>query len=409
MSTTPPPAGGDRKPLKVMLFDHTAQLGGGEIALLEMVGHFDRTRVTPIVVVASEGPLPDRMRKIAETHVLPLDPDVVQARKDDLGSGPSALFKQGAKSIAYTFRLSRFMRENRIDLVHTNSLKADILGGVAAKLARRPLIWHLRDRIEDDYLPRSVVRIFRVLARILPDFIIGNSKATLATLHLHGRVPVEDVASGVDLATFGPVGQAEAQDEAAPGATVDIGIIGRLCEWKGQHIFLRAAAAIAKDFPKARFKVIGAPLFGEESYAEEMRRLAQSLGIDNIVDFMGFRTDVRQLIGRLDLVVHASTTGEPLGQVILQGMAAGKPVIATNGGGVPEIMVDGVTGILVPMGDTVAMAAAMRTILASADTGRAMGRHGRRHVELGYTIGTTTRRIESIYAGVMRKTYASPD
>lgn len=398
MSTNLPPAGGDLRPLRVMLFDHTAQLGGGEIALLEMVGHFDRTRITPIVVIASEGPLPDRMRKIAETHVLALDADVVQARKDDLGSGPSALFKQIAKSIAYIFTLSRFMRENRIDLVHTNSLKSDILGGVAAKLARRPLIWHIRDRIEDDYLPRPVVRVFRVLARLLPDFIIGNSKATLATLHLRGRVPVEDVASGVDLATFGPIDQ----DEATPRETFDIGIIGRLCEWKGQHIFLRAAAAIAREFPQARFKVIGAPLFGEESYAEELRRLAQSLGIEALVDFMGFRTDVRQLIGRLDLVVHASTTGEPLGQVILQGMAAARPVIATNGGGVPEIMVDGVTGILVPMGDADAMAAAMRTVLSSSDTGRAMGRHGRRHVELGYTIGTTTRKIEAIYARVMR-------
>jgi glycosyltransferase involved in cell wall biosynthesis len=105
-------------------------------------------------------------------------------------------------------------------------------------------------------------------------------------------------------------------------------------------------------------------------------------------------------------VVHASTTGEPLGQVILQGMAAGKPVIATNGGGVPEIMVDGVTGILVPMGDAQSMAAAMRTILTSADVGKTMGIEGRRHVELGYTIETTTRKIEAIYAEVMRNRFA---
>jgi len=398
MATKQPPAGEHTGPIRVMLFDHTAQLGGGEIALLEMVGHFDRAKVTPIVVIASQGLLPERMRSIAETHVLELDADVVQARKDDLGSGISTVLKQAAKSIAYTFRLARFMREHRIDIVHTNSLKADILGGIAAKLARRPLIWHLRDRIEDDYLPHSVVRVFRLLARALPDFIIGNSKATLQTLHLNGQVPVESIASGVDLSTFAPIATAAVTEKE----TVDIGIIGRLCEWKGQHIFLRAAATIAPGFPKARFKIIGAPLFGEESYAEELRALAASLGVADLVEFMGFRSDVRQLIGQLDLVVHASTTGEPLGQVILQGMAAGKPVIATNGGGVPEIMVDGVTGILVPMGDVAEMAAAMRAILTSGDMGREMGQAGRRHVEAGYTIESTTRKIEAIYLRLMR-------
>jgi glycosyltransferase involved in cell wall biosynthesis len=399
MATTLPPSGENTRPFRVLLFDHTAQLGGGEIALLDMVGHFDRTRVSPIVVIASEGLLPQRMRPIAETYVLELDADVVQARKDDLGSGISTVLKQAAKSLAYIFRLARFMREHHIDIVHTNSLKADILGGIAAKLARRPLIWHLRDRIEDDYLPRPVVRIFRLLARVLPDFIIGNSRATLETLHLNGRVPVESIASGVDLGTFAPISSAVAKDSE----TVDIGIIGRLCEWKGQHIFLRAAAAIAPEFPTARFKIIGAPLFGEETYAEELRALAASLALADVVEFMGFRSDVRQLIGELDLVVHASTTGEPLGQVILQGMAAGKPVIATNGGGVPEIMLDGVTGILVSMGDAEEMAAAMRKILASSDLGRGMGESGRRHVEAGYTIQSTTQKIEAIYLRLLRE------
>ena len=399
MVTDHSPAKGEKKPLRVMLFDHTAQLGGGEIALIEMVTAFDRAKVTPIVVVASEGPLPERMRQIAETHVLPLDADVVQARKDDLGSGISAVLKQVSKSLAYIVRLARFIRNNHIDLVHTNSLKADILGGLAAKLARRPLIWHLRDRIEDDYLPRPVVHTFRALAEILPDFIIGNSKATLDTLQLTDNVPTEAVASGVDLSTF----VIDTSSHAVSKDTMDVGIIGRLCEWKGQHIFLRAAAQITREFPQARFKIIGAPLFGEEEYAESLRTLSNSLRLNDVVDFMGFRSDVRQLIQKLDLVVHASTTGEPLGQVILQGMAAGKPVIATNGGGVPEIMIDGVTGILVPMGDVDAMAAAMRRILSSSKIAHDMGEHGRRHVEIRYTIQATTQNVETIYVKAMRR------
>jgi glycosyltransferase involved in cell wall biosynthesis len=374
-----------------MLFDHTAKLGGGEIALLELVRNFDRKLVTPIVVLAAHGPLAESLQSIAETHIVPLGGEILEARKDELGSGSLTRLKQIAGSLAYVFRLAGFIRAHRIDLVHTNSLKADILGGLAAKLSRRPLIWHVRDRIADDYLPRPVVRIFRRLCRILPDFIIGNSNATLDTLHLDGRVPSQAVVSGVDMNAFPD------RDTETCDGEIRIGIIGRLCEWKGQHIFLQAAAALAPEFPRARFEIIGAPLFGEEAYETELRRQCTSLGLDEVVDFLGFRRDIGHLIQQLNVVVHASITGEPLGQVILQGMAAGKPVVATNGGGVPEIMVHGKTGYLVPMGEVAPMADAIRDILQSSDLGKGLGRNGRQHVFEWFTIGRSVNAIETIY------------
>src|SRR4051812_26231978 len=98
----------------------------------------------------------------------------------------------------------------------------------------------------------------------------------------------------------------------------------------------RAAAEVLKKFPRARFKVVGAALFAELEYEREVRGLPSELGIADAVEFTGFRDDVRELIADLDLLVHASTSGEPFGQVIVQGMAAAKPIVATNGGGVPE-------------------------------------------------------------------------
>ena len=119
-----------------------------------------------------------------------------------------------------------------------------------------------------------------------------------------------------------------------------------------------------RRFPKARFVIIGAALFGEDGYEREIRQLSAQLGLEEVVEFAGFRPDVQCAIAELDLVVHASTTGEPFGQVIIEGMAAGKPVVATNGGGVPEIVEDGQTGILVPMGDAPALAEAICRVLA---------------------------------------------
>jgi len=177
-----------------------------------------------------------------------------------------------------------------------------------------------------------------------------------------------------------------------------IGLIGRISPWKGQHVFIQAAAQVTRRFPGAKFLIIGAALFGEDEYEREVRQLARQLGLENVVQFTGFCTDVKQAISELDLVVHASTKGEPFGQVIVEGMAAGKPVVATNGGGVPEIVQDGMTGILVPMGDVPAMAEAICRICADPVSARIMGSNGKKRIAEHFTIEQTARKVESVYA-----------
>jgi glycosyltransferase involved in cell wall biosynthesis len=149
--------------------------------------------------------------------------------------------------------------------------------------------------------------------------------------------------------------------------------------------------------------VIGAALFKEQQYEAEMHELAKELGIAHAVEFTGFRNDVPHLMGKLGILVHASTTGEPFGQVIVQGMAAGKPVVATNGGGVPEIVVHGTTGLLVPMGDVSAMAAAICTLLEAPAMAAEMGYAGRQRVLDHFTIERTARKIEAVYADTLAR------
>jgi len=123
------PSGSDRhSPMRVLLFDHTAQLGGGEIALLDLIRFFDRSRVTPIVVLGSDGPLADRLRGLVDLHILEIAPDVLHTRKDTLGSGSVVRLKTAFQICAYVLRLADFIEAYNIELIHTNSLKADILG-----------------------------------------------------------------------------------------------------------------------------------------------------------------------------------------------------------------------------------------------------------------------------------------
>ncbi len=391
---------------RVLFFDHTAALGGGEIALVNLVRCLNLAKIKPIVVLASPGPLVGRLSAIADTHVLPLSPRVATHRKEKLGV--ATLFRVGdaLRVLLYIGRLARFIRANKIDVVHTNSLKADIIGGAAARLARRPVIWHVRDRIEDDYLPTRVVRAFRWLARVVPNYVVANSAATLGTLRLGKRVRGTSIPSGIevkgrtvvvpdgtDLATL-----AETRDSRS---LCRVGLVGRISPWKGQHIFIQAAALVNQRFPHARFFIIGAALFGEDQYEQEVRQLPRQLGIQDSVEFSGFRDDIGRAIAELDLLVHASTIGEPFGQVIIEGMAAGKPVVATNGGGVPEIVEDGRTGILVPMADVEAMASAISQVLSDPVSAKAMGIRARQSVADHFTIEQTARRVEAVYAELL--------
>jgi len=147
--SSPPPA-------KIAILDHTAALGGGEIALLNFVRLLDRSRYEPVVVLFSDGPLRDRLAAAGIRSILvPLSAKVVNARKDTLGARTLVKIPQLISALGFSVRLIEYLRSEGFALVHTNSLKSDLLGGIAAKIARIPVIWHVRDRIEADYLPAS--------------------------------------------------------------------------------------------------------------------------------------------------------------------------------------------------------------------------------------------------------------
>jgi glycosyltransferase involved in cell wall biosynthesis len=381
---------------RVLFVNHTASLGGGEIALLNLVQELDRRRYMPTVLLFQEGPLAERLRESdIETYVRPLAAGVVNARKDGLGIGSLARGSDLMAAAAFAWRLAAFIKERDIQLVHTNSLKADLIGGLAGRLAGVPVVWHVRDRIAADYLPARVATVFRFLCRVVPNQVIAISEAVRQTVGRRARV-IYDGTYCAPLIPQPPIGPSDPQSETW------CGLVGRITPWKGQDVFLRAAAEVRRRIPKARFQIIGAALFDEKEFERKVHALAEELALGEAVEFTGFRNDVPDLIAKLDILVHASVTGEPFGQVVIEGMAAAKPVIATNGGGIPEIVVDGVTGILVPMGDHAAMANAMRKLLADPSLAEEMGHAGRKRVEEHFTIQHTARQVEALYDQLLR-------
>ena len=395
-------------PIRVLFFDHTAELGGGEIALADLIRQLDRARVEPIVVLGSKGPLEERIRDFATVHVMPIDSAVVGARKDALGLATIFQLAAARAAIRYVFRLRLLLKEQDTEVLHTNSLKAFVLGAIAGRLQGVKVIWHVRDRIADDYLPHRVVWMMRHLAKILPHFVIANSRATLETVQLKDKPPAMVIGSGVDLSKFLPSGAAATSpDEPNTARSKIVGLVGRICPWKGQHIFIEAAALVHARYPNVRFQIIGAALFREHDYDLELRRTVEEQRLERVVEFMGFQSDVARAISGLDILVHASTVGEPFGQVIVQGMACELPVIATNGGGVPEIVQDGVTGLLVPMGDAPAMADAICRLLEDGSSARNMGVLGRKRAVEHFTFERSTQKLMDVCERVIGRASAS--
>jgi glycosyltransferase involved in cell wall biosynthesis len=340
--------------LKVVYVDHVAQMSGGEIALLRLLPHLDR--VNPHVVLAQDGPLVEQLHLAGiSVEVLPLAPRARELRKADV-----RLDRLDAGALAatalYTLRLAHRLRRLAPDLVHTNSLKAGVYGSVAARLAGIPVVWHVRDRIADDYLPATAITLVRRMSRHLATAVVANSKATMATLEAAVDPTVVYSVVPEVMNRVAPVGR------RADGGPMTYGIVGRLAPWKGQHLFLRA---FARAFPAGpeRAVVVGGSLFGEDAYVREQAELAEALGIAGRVEFRGFCADVWDELSRLDVLVHASTIPEPFGQVILEGMAAGVPVIAAGAGGPAEILDHNRTGILYTPNDVAALAGCMRSLL----------------------------------------------
>ena len=385
-------------PQRILFVDHIAVLGGGELALLALIQALDRNRFEPVVLLFSEGPLAAELRPIAETHVLPMPQELLDARRESL-AGSRLPWRKGVALLQFFRQLSSTVDRLRPHLVHTNSLKADLLAGLVARFAGLPLVWHMRDRIDEDYLPAMAVRLVRAACRILPSALIANSRATLASLRLSEGRPAVVISSGIDLRPFVQAGEhAESlSDATAAQHEIAVGLIGRICPWKGQETFLRAAALLADHQPAVRFYVVGAPLFGEVEFEQSLHALTRDLGIAHRVMFTGFERNIPGRIARLHLVVHASTIPEPFGQVIVQGMAARRPVIASQGGGPSEIITDGATGWLVPRGDPGALAAAVDRVLANPAHAETVARAGQIEVLDRYGSNKTTPFVENLY------------
>lgn len=378
---------------RVLFVDHAGVLGGAELSLLDII---DAWRDRCAVTLLADGPFREELdrRRIA-TAVDPLGA-LGHVRKATVMPGPGAVLD--------LLRIGRRIRERArgFDVVYANSQKAFVAGAVASFGGRARLVWHLRDILGPPHFSALNSRVATWLANRRAALVIANSHATRsAFIAAGGRASlVRVVHNGIDPEPFDRVGDAEVAAVrtalGASGRDPVIAHVGRFHPWKGQDVLLRALQQVSGS----RVWLVGAPLFGEEDYERSLRRMAAELGVADRVSFTGFRADVPAVLRAADIVVHSSVYPEPFGRVVVEGMLAGKPVVAANAGGVAEVASDGETALLVPPGNVDALARAIARLVTDPNLRAQLGARGRAHARANFSRQAMVRGVADAIASM---------
>jgi glycosyltransferase involved in cell wall biosynthesis len=381
------------KTVRILYIDHTSELGGAERSLLDLLGRLDRERIEPILVTSPAGPLVERARALGiEVVLLDLDETALTLSREEWSTNRLSFLWKARGFSREVWRLAGLIRARDIDVVHTNTLKAHVLGSLVAWLSRRPIVWHMRDLPSKRGDARNLLdRLFK----IVKPGIIAISQAVADDLSPPFAARTRVVYNGIDLDAFDARKLAVSDLPPAEAGTL-IGTISHLIPWKGQDVFLYAAAQLLRRHPEARFLIVGDPIFQFRQERERLEGIARYLGISDRVVFAGHREDVPAVLASLDIFALPSLY-EPFGRVLIEAMAASRPIVASRAGGVPEIVLDGQTGILVTPGDPQALADALAMMIEQPQTAQRLAVAARIRVCEAFSLDATLAGVMAAY------------
>ena len=341
--------------LRVAHLDHTSASGGAEFALVRMLTAGVEWHPLLLVPRGAKDGIFDAL-----AGVLPIrESGVAQPAGVSSGTGTSLVRASARLAIqAVATRLDPAFRT--ADVIDANTARSAAYGALAARTSRVPFVIHLRDFVDRDSLGGAGFTMMSRIALPRANGVIANSQATLDTarpfLRPDAVTAVIPSASGLEPGTA----ERRMTDQGSP---LRVGMLARIDPWKGQLLLLEAFAAAFPDGDEQLELAGGAP-FGHTAFEEELRSRARELGIEPRVTLLGHVDDIAEVLRRWDIAVQASLRPEPLGQNVLQYLAAGVPSIVADEGGPAEWVEDGRNGIRVEPRDAAALSAALRRLAA---------------------------------------------
>ena len=351
--------------------------GGGQISLWNLIRRLDKNKFEPVVICPSRGNLVENLINLEiKVEIIPL---------------PTLRIPNPFLFFSTINKLYKIVKKYKINLIHSNASRPTIYAGIISKLLKIPLIWQVRiiesEGLYDKFLVSFCKKIITVSKAVEKRFAWLKRKNKIIVIY-----------NGVDTQEFNPqISPESIREEFKLDIDIPVvGTIGNLISGKGQEYFVRAASLVSKNIPNVRFFIVGD---GEDR--KQLEELVNVLELKEKVIFTGKRSDISQLIAATDIIIQPSIYPESFGRVIIEGMAMGKPVIATNQGGVLEIIEDGISGTLIPPKNSPLMAKAIIDLINNREKARRIGLTARRKVEEKFSIEENVKKTEGVYLQIL--------
>jgi glycosyltransferase involved in cell wall biosynthesis/SAM-dependent methyltransferase len=367
-----------KRRIRVLQLIEGFNLGGAEKKLLELVRMMDPVRFKTVVCSLGLG---DRIRPEFD-------------KLGNSGIDVTVLPRRRRVDLFLIVRLIRLIRKHRIDVIMTTLFYADVLGPIAGRIAGVRRIYSWETISAPEWLISRRLWPYRAVIR-LADGVVSVSRATAEWLHAKRGVPenkIRVIPYSVDLNRFATgEGENVRRRLGIHPRDIVVGMVGRLHPQKGQTYLIQAAPEIIRKAPRVRFVLIG-----DGDSRNDLEAQVRNAGLEKHFFFLGFRQDVHEIIHAIDIFTLPSLY-EGLPNVILEAMAAGKPVVASSVDGTQELIEHGKTGLLVPPGDPDQLADAIIKLIQKREWASQMGREAQRNIRMNYSIENQIRAFEELY------------
>ncbi|QLE56527.1 glycosyltransferase family 4 protein [Nostoc sp. TCL26-01] len=324
--------------MKILFLDQSGKPGGAELCLIDIAKPY---RDRSLVCLFADG----SFKTLLQQHQIPVE---VLTHQSIAVRKHSSLFQAFSSLGQLTPLIAKVVQKAMAyDVIYANTQKALVVGAIASLIARRPLVYHLHDILSSEHFSQTNLRVAINLANRCAALVIANSHASQqAFIQAGGRPELTRVIyNGFDPKLYQTCASdiTKLRQHLGLEGKFVVGQFSRLSPWKGQHILIDA---IAQCPEKVTVMLVGDALFGEQDYVKQLHQQITQLNLQHRVKFLGFRSDIPQLMTACNLVAHTSIAPEPFGRVIVEAMLCGKPVVAAKAGGAVELVEHGVNGFL---------------------------------------------------------------
>jgi glycosyltransferase involved in cell wall biosynthesis len=374
--------------MKILFLDQSGKPGGAELCLIDIAKPYGNSALVGLFADGS-------FKTLLQQHHIPVEvlaTQPIQVRKQSNLLQSLGSLGQLAPLLAKVVKIAK-----KYDLIYANTQKALVIGALASFIACRPLVYHLHDILSLEHFSQINLRVAINLANHFSSLVIANSQASqTAFIEAGGRPELTTIVyNGFESKKYLTCESdiKQLRQKLGVDSNFVVGHFSRLAPWKGQHILIDALAECPAQVTAI---LVGDALFGEQDYVKQLHQQVAALGLENRVKFLGFRSDIPQLMAACNLVAHTSTSPEPFGRVIVEAMLCGRPVVAAKAGGAMELVEHGVNGFLVTPGESEELSQIITTCMVETEQTATIANNARDIASQRFELGTINQQIDQL-------------